>query len=95
MTVFLLEVHSGVSQQERIGPGGLGGGPGARRQHETVNSLLMRLEVIISGEELPTKVTLEALLLGVSLDMPLQMPTGGECLGTLRTVERELLPCHA
>ena len=60
-----------------------------------MNSLLVRLEVVVSGEKLSAKVTFEALLLRVSLDMPLQMPTGGECLGTLRTVERELLPRHA
>ena len=52
LTIFLLEVHSRVSHEEGVRAGGLGGGPGAGRQHQAVNSLLMRLEVIISGEEL-------------------------------------------
>ena len=81
-----------MSHEDRIGATRLGGCPGTLRQHKTVYSLLMRLEVVIPGEELPGQVALEALLLGVSLDVPLQMPAGRECLGALRTVEGELLP---
>ena len=63
----------------------------SRASEHPVDCLLVRLEVVISREKFSAQIALEPLLLGVSLDMALEVPGAGEGLGTLRTIEGKLL----